>query len=73
MEEWVRDKIRGWRCVCEEADFNEATGDEMHRCILPKRSKQCPDTTLDPPQGLAATKYISLYIPCRLRTAGRGV
>lgn len=45
----------------------------MHRCILPKRSKHCPDTTLDPPQGLAATKYISLYIACRLRTAGRGV
>lgn len=35
--------------------------------------KHCPDTKEDPLQRLAATKYISLYLPVCLQTAGQGV
>ncbi len=45
----------------------------MHRCCLLKRPKHCPDTKEDPLQRLAATKYISLYIPFCLKTAGQAV
>ena len=35
--------------------------------------KNCPAPKEDPLQRLAATKYISLYLPCCLKTAGQGV
>lgn len=46
----------------------------MGRCCLPKRLKHCLDTKEeDLLQRLAAAKYISLYLPCCLKTAGQGV